>query len=597
MYYCKVVYLSPYFSENFRQRKEGDLLKRALCALFAVVMAVTGMSFSVTAQAVGNLDGETSREEREIYPGVEMTKYVLGSSSVYNIQEFSTVEFDPKQDDLYFDVTCGGEWTNKLYKTSSTVDYFNETNGEGKTAIAAVNGDAWLTSSSLDSESETGTVGTSGSRSVVVPRGFTMYGGEIICTSAMAQEGSDGGASYSFGISADGEALIGNVFCNVQIRNRSSGYKVAADGINRLPADNALVMYTDRGTASAYTAADAYEVVIDCDYDYIVRQGAFVNGTVASVVKPGEEKLPMEKNRIILTARGDRIGLLEDFKAGDEVSFFVGLVDSKGNADKWLTVTDCVGCHTPIAAGDSSEGLTDAARYPVSLLGVRSNGKVVMLTSYGHQGSAGYSYGFRLNQLDELCGELGIQSAVLLSTGSGAAMVTVSDSGYELTGRPSAKHSDGSYGNEGGVINTVVLSFGESRIGAHTREFDFNTTAKPNQIESANSANAKLAGYSMALLADGRTDPNIQFSNMGADASKYNYLTITARTTGEIPQNFKLGIFVEVGDTYSSVNTAYKQVKFDSTGDWQTLVIELSDIDAWYGRIFGPEDLSVGRIG
>ena len=41
-----------------------------------------------------------------------------------------------------------------------------------------------------------------------------------------------------------------------------------------------------------------------------------------------------------------------------------------------------------------------------------------------------------------------------------------------------------------------------------------------------------------------------------------------------------------VYDGYVPINALYKQLEFDSTGEWLTLVINESDVEAWYGKIF-----------
>lgn len=570
----------------------GRSMKRALCALLSLVMAVTGLSFSVTAQSAALLDGETSRTVRQLYDGVELTNYVLGSASKYKIQEFSTVEFDPSRDDLHLEVVGGDEWANQLVRTSDAVDRYNMSNGRGKTALAAVNGDMWLTSSTHARVEGSGTsyMGYSDpvvTKGLTIPRGFTMYGGEIICSAIMEQETPYNGSLHSFGINSDGEALLGDIVCEISIRNRSTDERFPADGINRLPADNALVVYTDKGYASNYSLADAYEVVIDCD-PYAVKQGSRIRGSVVAIVKPGEEKYPMAENRIILTARGDRIQSLAGFKAGDRVTLDVDITDLMGNTEKWQSVTDCVGGYMPVIIDGVSTELGDTSYYPVSVLGIKDNGNVVMLTSYGRQGSSGYSYGFRIEQLDELCRELSIKTAFLLGGGSSASMTVLAGDEYELTGRPCEKNSDGTYGREQAVINSVILSYSKPKDDRAAGSASASAEAI-NSLLAISGENAKIVGYSLRLLANGEIDPNFQFSYMGADNSKSNISTITARTMGGDCQDVKLGIFVDVGDTYSPMNSLFKQMRFESTGEWQTKVIRLSDIDAWYGRIFGPE--------
>ena len=51
------------------------------------------------------ISGEESREVSYLYDGVTRTDIVLSNSSKYKKQAFTVVEFDPKQDDLYFEVS------------------------------------------------------------------------------------------------------------------------------------------------------------------------------------------------------------------------------------------------------------------------------------------------------------------------------------------------------------------------------------------------------------------------------------------------------------------------------------------------------------
>lgn len=562
-------------------------MRRTLCALLAVILCVSGFSVTTAAQPKGKLDGEISRDSAQLYHGVTLTQYVLGSSSSYKLQAFSTVEFDPRQDDLYFDVTCGGDYANKLVRTTDTAKRFDQADN-GKTVIAAINGDMWLTTSTHSRVEGKGTsyMGYSDpvvTKGLTIPRGFSMYDGEIICTNNMVQETPYNGEFQSFGIAADGEPLLGEIACTVTVKNRDTGKKVNADGINRLPANDALVMYTDKGYASNYALSDAYEVVIDCDYDYVLRAGAAagINGTVTHITKPGEEKQPMKQNRIILTARGTKLPLLYGFKAGDHVSISTSITDRWGNTAKWETVENCVGGHMPCIVDGVSTGLAEDTCYPMSMLGIKNDGKVVMITSYGRQGSSGYSYGFRIRDLDELCADLGIKTAFLLDGGGSADMaVTDGNGGFTITGRP----SDGS---ERAVVNSVILSYGQPKSGGESADFVFDDTAKTNILLRSEGISAKLMGYSLRLLATGTVDPNAEFSVLGADTGSCQHITITLRAMGEQPQTMRLGLFFAVGDTYTSTYNRYKQVEFDSTGEWQTLVIRLSDIDAWYGRIYG----------
>ena len=105
------------------------------------------------------------------------------------------------------------------------------------------------------------------------------------------------------------------------------------------------------------------EIVLkNADIKYI--ETGIKHGTVTAIVKPGEEKFPMAANRIILTARGDRISRLAGFKAGDNVSISVTVADNMGNTKKWQSVTNCVGGHMPIVIDGVSSEMADATAYP-----------------------------------------------------------------------------------------------------------------------------------------------------------------------------------------------------------------------------------------
>ena len=259
-----------------RKRKAGIFMNRfgkAISVLLAVLL-IFPLAGSVSAA-----DGEiTGGKVQELYPGVKHTSYSLPSSSTYGLQKFSTVEFDPKQPDLYFDVTSGKGTANQLVTVSQTIQNFNQNNNEGKTAIAAVNGDMWTVAYAHSRVLGSGTTygGYSDAvvkKSLTLPRGYTVYGGEIICSQHMIQETPYEGVFQSFGIADDGTALLGCISLDISIRNQTQNNSLKADGLNRLPANDALVLYTDKGPTSNYCLDDAYEVVLDFDSDYTVFHG------------------------------------------------------------------------------------------------------------------------------------------------------------------------------------------------------------------------------------------------------------------------------------------------------------------------------------
>ncbi len=401
-----------------------------------------------------------------ICEGVTSTHYSLSADSKYGQQDITVVEFNPRQRNLYFDVISGGTYATTLKTVSATVKTFNENNGQGKRAVVAVNGDLWMVSYAHARVLGKGTSYKNCSdpvvkKSLTVPRGFDMYDGEIITSAHMKQETPYEGDFYSFGITDDGTAVLGNPQVGIKIANKTTGVIVSGDGINRLPANNALVMYTDK-LSNNYALDDAYEVVIDCGYDYVVRHGETITGKVTAIKKSGESSAPeFKQNRIIFTARGSRIDRLTGFGVGDSVEISINVTDKMGNSAVWQGMRNAVGGHLPIVIGGKSTDISDSSRYPMTVLGIKDNGNVVMITYDGRQ--SGYAVGFKNSDADELCLELGVATAFFLDGGGSATMVQLVGDEYKLINRPSDKQSNGEYGQPRTVVNTVILSVGPEK--------------------------------------------------------------------------------------------------------------------------------------
>lgn len=395
----------------------------------------------------------------ELYPGVSFTGYSLPATSSYGLQKFYTVEFDPKQNDLYFRVTGGGDYAAKLVSVKNTITRFNSENTEGLRAIAATNGDLWMVSYA-HARVEGGTTTYKNysdyvvTKPLSVPRGFNMYNGEIITSAHMTQETPYEGTFYSFGVSEDGEVHLGNPQVAVKITDTTSGKVANADGVNRLPANDALVVYTDAYAKSNYSLSDAREIVIDFKDGYFFGHGSEITGVVTAVTEPGGTKYEMVDNRIILTARGKRLSSLEGFAVGDSVTLKVSVTDKMGHTAFWQKVKNAVGGHIPVIIDGKSQGSGDSTKYPMSVMGIKENGNVVMLTNDGRQSE--WSDGIRISELDKLCKELGIVTAFIMDGGGSAEMVTLQDGEYKTVNRP----SDGSSRS---VVNSVILAVGTKK--------------------------------------------------------------------------------------------------------------------------------------
>lgn len=405
------------------------------------------------------LDGQVSCSSEEIYPGVLATEYYLEGGEGYGKEKqfVRILEFDPKNEDLNFDVIMAGDKLGEKKVLSEIINDFNN-NGENKKTIFAANGDLWTMASHhsrVEGESDDPVV----KKEICLPRGYTVIEGEIICSQNMGIETPFDESFLSFGLSEDGTPYIGNIFTSIKFKNITKGTKkYQVQGLNRLPANNGIVVYSDKGPASNYCLDDAYEVVIDCDYDYRFFHGETIAGTVTAVSKPGSQRYPMQENRIILTARGDSmISRVNTMEVGDEITLEVSIRDLQGNSEVWQSINECVGGHIPVIyeGEHATTGVTDRSD-PMTLIGYKADGTVVVIVNDGRQ--PGYSVGINRKQFADLCDDLGVVSAMLLDGGGSTTLIEETVNGYELKNRPSDYYSGASSSLERAIINAVIIS-------------------------------------------------------------------------------------------------------------------------------------------
>ncbi len=450
-------------------------LKRMIAMLLAVIMLVpmfaiwnsAEQSSAVVTSVSGkggiapSLSGETKRIITSLYNGVTKTYIETSSSSKYNLQKIHAIEFDLSQTDLYVDVTNESTYANTQKSTLNTVNAFNKNNGEGKTAIAAINGDLWMTNYAHSRVQGSGTSYGGFSDAVVtkvltLPRGFNVYEGEIVCSAYMVQETPFEGEFWSFGVTNDYVPMIGCPELDISITNVTAGKTVEADGLNRLPANNALVVYSDKGCLNNYALSDAYEVVIDVDYDYTVAHNKSITGKVVGIYSSNTATNPtMQSNRIILTARGTALSKLTSFKTGDTVTLDFEVTERYGrNAEGWQNVYTAVGGQMPFVVDGVKRETNTNKYYPATIVGIQNDGDVTFIVNDGRQ--EGHSKGFNFRDYWDIADDFDLNTAFILDGGGSTNLVELGASGYSVTNKP----SDGSARN---VVNSVILSAGPKR--------------------------------------------------------------------------------------------------------------------------------------
>lgn len=591
-------------------------LKRALSVLAAAFMLTAQFSPSVSADM---LDGETTRSFRSLTNGVGYCEYVLGAASSYGVQEFSAVAFDCARDDLRFDVLPAAAGSNGSGSFADTVNAFRRHGS--RHVIAALSAD----------------VGDGGETAC----GYTAYGGAMICsgtgssgvTGSSGSTGSSGGIgnaggvgspvgtegagviedsgaqSCSFGVAADGSAMIGEISLHIEMRNRRTGETLHSGALNCFPQSEHLALYTDIGAANLPYGTCALAVEVAPGYS--LTPGAPVEGTVIGALSPGgsyatncdpesanggvistpavtgaainaPNTASAESSRVFIAARGDA-SVFSGFETGDRITLTADISEASGRTALWRTVSCAVGgialvrhgekvCFADQTPAGSSEaaGASDAAGAAgasgAAVIGIRPDGSAVMLASYG--GQKGYSLGFTLSDLAHVCMTLGMTDAIVLSTGENVMMLCESENASLVpTGKSAGKIPSGA------LVISVHDSGAPSPDSSHAGETDAGGEYKDH---SPAVLAAKNAGYS-AALADGSE----LFRRMSAatvphaptqccDAASLRAVFLRADTAGD----------------QASICSLYRQLEFEATGEWLTLVIKESDLDAWYGKIF-----------
>ena len=488
--------------KNFKRILALMLTVLMLAPMFCTWVSADMVSGEVTADTAGStiaskLSGETSRTTRTLYPGVTRTTIKTSSSSKYEVESFNIVEFDPAQADLYVDVTNQKTYANNSQSTLNTVKAFNTNNGQGKTAIAAVNGDLWMMSSAHSRVEGSGTSYGGYSDAVVtkaltLPRGFNVYNGEIVCSAYMQQETPYEGEFWSFGMTSDSVPMIGCPELDISIKNNNKGISVSADGFNRLPANNALVVYSDKGCLNNYALSDAYEVVIDVPSDYTVKHGATITGTVSGIYSSSTSTNPtMQANRIILTARGTRTMLLNSFALGNSVTLTFTVTERYGrNTEGWQDVQNAVGGHMPFVVDGAKWPTGTTNNYPSTIVGIKNDGNVVFITDdLGTTGSRG---GMDFNDYWDFADDMDLNTAFILDGGGSTTMVELGSSGsYSVINNP----TDGSARS---VVNSVILSAGPQKtdIGEYEVKYPDDTIDLTNLYFATDDAFMMLTGFS-----------------------------------------------------------------------------------------------------
>ena len=586
-------------------------MKRKTIILTVVILLI---SFAVSAFAfekLPKLSGESSRTEKEIYPGVVYTKIKTPSGSAYASQEFNVVRFDLKQRDLYLDTFYYNNDARKLATVSNDITQYNQTHTD-RTAIAAVNGDMWMVAYAHARIEGKGTSYGGYSDAVVkkeltVSRSYNVVDGEIFTSGTIEQETPYAGPAWSFGITDDFVPVLGQPVVVITAKDTVNSASLKIDGINRLPANNAIVMYTDRvmSTYKGFALDDAYEILIEFDADYKPSHGMNVTGKVKAIYGPESSSNPdyINEKQMVLTARGNKINSLKKFAVGDDINITISVSDLQGHTEEWQRVQNSMGGNIVYVNNGVLTGNGLESGYPTTLLGYDNSGCIVMLTmngrGYGGTGASG-------DRLALLCKELNLYNAFILDGGGSMTMVINDGTGYKPVSH--AVDSGGTVYRT--VNNALVLAYGPERCEQGEFEIELPLkftdplnvsfpTAKhvsslisaPNQAVFSWEDEALKLTVSNMNTQPGMADPYVSMSYANfentASANEYKYITLVYMIPeSNSAKSYTSELFCQCeGRGAEGGQSVSKSVK--RTGKYEQVTFDASRLSKWKNRISG----------
>ena len=439
---------------------------RAVSFILAILFVFAA---TVSAAQVKTIKGETSHTEKELYNGVTWAEITTdASTATYNKQHINVISFDLAQRDLYLETAYYNDHVrvNYSYSTTSNITkQYNETHSDKK-AIVAINGDMWMQGSSWSRIEGSGKSFQGYSDAVVkkeltVSRAFNIIDGEIYTSEHMEQETPFPGYPWSFGVTDDFVPVLGQPYVKIKMKDLSINKSVTVNGVNRLPANNAIVMYTDKlmGSFNDFALDDAYEYLIEFDEDYKVCHGANITGVIKAIYGPDSETSAPKINekQMVITVRGGKVSLVQKFAVGDKVNFTVEIRDRAGHNENWQRVQQCVGGNIVCVKDGVMQNVSMIEkRYPTTMVGMDRSGKVILLTLDG-RGKGGE--GASAARYEQLVKDLGLYNAFIVDGGGSSTMIVAEDdtySSYKVVNTPTD-------GKERTVNNVMVLAYGPQR--------------------------------------------------------------------------------------------------------------------------------------
>ena len=578
---------------------------RILTAALSLLLVCSWLATSVVAIAPADkLSDEQSRTSAEITlsdgtkTGVTWSNISISGSTYGENREVNVAEFDLANTHLSVEVINSGTYMVSAKTLDKAVVDYNDAHG-GQTVLAAVNGDLWMTAVHSGSSVST--------KVLKVPRGVLILDGEIWASQQIDQEnagatnaekGTPAGNKAAFGVTSKNQPLVGSP--DIDIAITVNGKTLEADGLNRLPAIDSLIVYNHRVNDTNYALKDSFEVELKVDQTSAFKAGGELTAKVVAIYSAGAATRPaIGEDTIVLTARGSRVNhLKENFKVGDSVTFTTSLVDRMGRTELWQDVQEAIGGHMqPIIDGKLAVANGDSTAYPTSFIGYRDDGTVALCsvtsTLDGSRAALRFKDGY------QFCMEMGYNSVFYLDGGGSTTFLTLEEGSYVIRN----KCSDGS---ARAVINGVAVVWNETPVCEKQGSLSYIRTAVDLSAipatymdgalisELVGGPNAVDMGYDeteKAFQMTASVDTNDPYASLDfgaladASADTYKYIVFKVKNNHPTAQT-TLMLYYATGNDSGAAAGRTKSVQVKSGMDgWQYVTADMSKLSNWTGNI------------
>ncbi len=366
-------------------RKNFLRVQKSILSLFLCLTLIFSLSGNVALAYISDF-GTTAifhNEERKIAEGVVLNRW-SGTNGNNTGKTGQTITFNPATSDAMVFAAYGQSVSSRA--TLSSMSKIEEQK-QGVSIIGGINGDFYYL--------ENG-----------VPIGLLIQNGKLISYSNTKWN--------AIGFNQDGTVVIG--MPNLEMYYTANGKKFTFGNFNKAQNDWGPYLYSSDFGPNTGSTVPSLEVILDIK-EGDLKVGGIVKAKISGI-KLNAKATPIGENQLVLSARNGKSGFssMADFRMGNEVVF-----QFNDTENKWANVSQAVGGkQILIENGLMASGLSASDYNPVTAVGVKSNGEVVLYQSDGRSTS---SQGSSSLEVAQFLYKLGCVKALQLDGGGSSSII------------------------------------------------------------------------------------------------------------------------------------------------------------------------------